>query len=209
MEPTFAASTSETVTAGLRAQLDAAIAAIPYRHATNSSRDEVFQSKEAAFARLQDGAFIKGFALVKESSKSKQGQVVRLYLECVHHKKATKNSRKLSEVDRRRHQTKILAGGCTFSLVVQYDERQGWTVRPKDLCHNHAPNPDPFQYHQHQYKQPGYAAAITLASIHRGMLSYRHSAAILEQEGFEVKKRNFWNLRRKRDRGHLYTARGA
>jgi len=125
MEPTFAASTSETVTAELRAQLDAAIAAIPHRHATNPSRDEVFQTKEAAFARLQDWAFIKGFALVKESSKSKQGQVVRLYLECVHHKKATKNSRKLSEVDRRRHQTKTQAGGCMFSLVVQYDEQQG------------------------------------------------------------------------------------
>jgi hypothetical protein len=35
MKPTFAASTSETVTAELRAQLDAAIAAIPHRHATN------------------------------------------------------------------------------------------------------------------------------------------------------------------------------
>jgi hypothetical protein len=76
MEPTFAASTSETVTAKLRAQLDAAIAAIPHRHATNPSRDEVFQTKEAAFARLQDWAFIKGFVLVKESSKSKQGQVM-------------------------------------------------------------------------------------------------------------------------------------
>jgi len=42
IEPTFAASTSETVTAKLRAQLDAAIAVIPHCHATNSSRGEVF-----------------------------------------------------------------------------------------------------------------------------------------------------------------------
>jgi len=91
MEPTFAASTSETVTAELRAQLDAAVDAIPYLHATNPSDNEVFQSKEAAFTRLQDWAFINSFAIVKESSKSKQGQVVRQYLECVHHKKATKN----------------------------------------------------------------------------------------------------------------------
>jgi hypothetical protein len=106
MEPTFAASTSETVTAELRAQLDAAVAAIPHRHAINPAHDEVYQSKEAAFTRLQDWAFIKGFAIVKESAKSKQGQVVRQYLDCVHHKKATKNSQKLSEVGRRQHQTK-------------------------------------------------------------------------------------------------------
>jgi len=71
MEATFATSTSETVTAELRAQLDAAIAAILQRHVTDPSRDEVFQSKEAAFTRLQDWAFIKGLALVKESAKTK------------------------------------------------------------------------------------------------------------------------------------------
>jgi hypothetical protein len=42
MEPTFATSTSETVTAELRAQLDAAVAAIPQRHVTDPSWDEVF-----------------------------------------------------------------------------------------------------------------------------------------------------------------------
>ena len=52
MEPTFAASTSETVTAELQAQLDAAIAAILQRYVTNPSWNEVFQSKEAAFTRL-------------------------------------------------------------------------------------------------------------------------------------------------------------
>jgi hypothetical protein len=204
MEPTFAASTSETVTAELRAQLDAAIAAIPQRHVTNPSRDEVFQSKEAAFTCLQDWAFIKGFAIVKESAKTKQGQVVRLYLDCVHHKKATKNSRKLDEVARRRHQTKTQASGCLFSLVVQHDEDLGcWTIRPKNLHHNHAPSPDPFQYHQHQEKKPGYAAAIALASTHRSILSYRDSAAVLEQEGYEIKKKKFWNLRRREGQGTL------
>jgi hypothetical protein len=59
----------------------------------------VFQTKEAVFACLQDWAFIKGFALVKESSKSKQGQVVQLYLDCIYYKKAIKNSCKFSKVD--------------------------------------------------------------------------------------------------------------
>jgi hypothetical protein len=99
MEPTFATSTSETVTAELRAQLDAAIATTPHRHAINPNREEVFPTKEAALSRPQDWAFIKGFALVNESSKTEQGQVVQQYLEFIHHKKVTKNSRKLSEVD--------------------------------------------------------------------------------------------------------------
>ena len=148
MEPTFAASTSETVTAELQAQLDAAVAAIPILHATNPSDNEVFQSKEAAFTHLQDWAFSDSFAIVKESSKSKQGQVVRQYPECVHHKKATKNSQKLEEAYFKRHQTKTQASGCSFSLVLQYHEEQRhWIVRPKNFCHNHAPSPDPFQYH--------------------------------------------------------------
>ena len=54
MEPTFAETTSETVTAKLRAQLDAAVATIPPAHLCDPSRDEVFESKEAAFVRLQD-----------------------------------------------------------------------------------------------------------------------------------------------------------
>ena len=53
MEPTFAASTSETVTAELRVQLDAAVAAIPHLHATNLSDNEVFQSKNCDVGRLE------------------------------------------------------------------------------------------------------------------------------------------------------------
>jgi hypothetical protein len=49
MEPAFAASTGETVTAELRDQLNAAIANTPQAHRLHPSRDEVFESKEAAF----------------------------------------------------------------------------------------------------------------------------------------------------------------
>jgi MULE transposase domain len=203
MEPIFAASTSETVTAELRAQLDAAVAAIPPAHHLNPTRMEVFESKEAAFSRLQDWAFIKGFAIVKESSKTKKGQVNRVYLECVHHKKATKNSRKLDEESRRRHQTKTQANGCLFSLVVYHEEETGWTIRPKNLHHNHALSPNPFQYHQHQDRKPSAAAALALASTHCGILSYQDSAAVLEQEGYEIKKKKYWNLQRKEGHGTL------
>jgi hypothetical protein len=42
---------------------------------------------------------MKGFALT-ESAKTKNKQVVRAYLDCVHHKNETKNSRKLAEEER-------------------------------------------------------------------------------------------------------------
>ena len=92
MEPTFTETASETVTPELAAQLSAAVAALPPAHRSNPLENEAFESREAAFVHLQDWAFTKGFALVKESAKSKDRQVVRLYLDCVHHKKGTKNS---------------------------------------------------------------------------------------------------------------------
>jgi hypothetical protein len=58
MEPIFAESTSETVTTKLQAQLDEATATVPPAHCLHPSRDEVFESKEAAFAQLQDWAFV-------------------------------------------------------------------------------------------------------------------------------------------------------
>ena len=75
MEPTFAATASATVTIELAAQL-AAVAALPPAHCLNPVEQEPSESKEAAFVCLQNWAFTKGFALVKESAKTKNGQVV-------------------------------------------------------------------------------------------------------------------------------------
>ena len=80
MEPIFTETASETVTAKLTAQLAAATAALPPTHCLNPVEDEPTESKEAAFVRLQNWAFTKGFALVTESSKMKNGQVIRVYL---------------------------------------------------------------------------------------------------------------------------------
>src|SRR5436190_8332397 len=150
MEPIFTETASETVTAKLAAQLAAATAALRPAHCLNPVEDEPTESKEAAFVRLQNWAFTKGFALVTESSKTKNGQVIRVYFECVHHKKETRNSRKLKEEDRKRVQTKTQTNGCKFSIYVSYQSKLGqWVIRNKNLEHKHASHPDPFQYHQH------------------------------------------------------------
>src|ERR1700722_3900616 len=150
MEPTFAATASETVTVELAAQLAAAVATLPPAHCLNPVEYEPSESKEAAFVRLQNWAFTKGFALVKESSKTKNRQVVRVYLDCVHYKNKTRNTCKLKEEERKRVQTKTQTNGCKFSIIVSYKEQlRCWTIQSKNLEHNHALNPNPFQYHQH------------------------------------------------------------
>jgi hypothetical protein len=52
MEPIFAKSASETVTAELRAQLDAAVAALPPAHHLNPTENEQSESRQAAYTRL-------------------------------------------------------------------------------------------------------------------------------------------------------------
>ena len=135
MEPIFTSPASETVTAELRAQLDAAVATIPPAHRLNPVEQERFESNDAAFVRLQNWAFTKGFALVKESAKTKNGQVIHVYLDCVHHKKATKNSCKLKEEERKRVQTRTHeANDCKFSLVISFEKQLGcWKIRSKNL----------------------------------------------------------------------------
>ena len=199
MEPTFTEVSGETVTAKVTAQLAVATAALPLAHRLNPDENESFESKEAAFLRLQNWAFTKGFAIVKESAKTKVGQVVRLYLECVHHKKETRNTRKLSEGDRKRLQTRTQTNNCKFSIVVSYQEKNScWTVRGKNLEHSHAPNPDPFQYHQHRDKIPGRETVISMASTHRTVISYRELMAIVGNAGLpKLSKTEFWNLQRK------------
>ena len=205
MEPIFTESVSETVTAELAAQLAQARAALPPSYCLDPQERELTESKEAAFVRLQNWAFTKGFAIVKESAKTKDGQVIRQYFDCVHHKNKTKNCRKLNEEERQRIQTKTQSNGCKFSLVVSYAKDPGsWIIRSKCLEHNHAPNPDPFSYHQHKDKVPGYAAAVAAGSMHRGVVGYKEHTALLKKDDLpRISKKQFYNLQRKEEAGTM------
>jgi hypothetical protein len=114
------------VTPELRAQLDAAFTSLPPAHCLNPTENELADSRNAAYTRLQDWAFTKGFALVIKSAKTHNGQVVRVYLECVDHKKGTRNARKLVEEERKRAQTKAQANGCKFSIGIYYTKTAGY-----------------------------------------------------------------------------------
>jgi hypothetical protein len=205
MEPTFTETASETVTPELAAQLSAAVAALPPAHRLNPLENEAFESREAAFVRLQDWAFTKGFALVTESAKTHNSQVVRVYLDCLHYKKETRNSRKLAEEERQRAQTRTQANSCKFSIGIYYKKQEAeWRICSKSLIHNHAPNPDPFQYHQHQDKIPKYKAALAAAEVHRGVVGHREHTALLKKDNLpDIDKKKFYNLQRKEGKGTL------
>jgi hypothetical protein len=111
------------VTSKLRKQLDAAIAALPPAHRLNPTENQAFEAQKAAFDRLQDWAFTKGFAFVTESSKTYKGQVNQVYLDCVHYKKATRNTRKLEEGERKRIQTKTQLNSYKFSFGIYYTKK--------------------------------------------------------------------------------------
>jgi hypothetical protein len=176
MEPTFTSAVSlTTVTPGLAAQIMAAIAALPAAHRLPPQEQEIVE-KDLVFVRLQNWAFTKGFALAVES-----GRADRVVYHCVHHKKKTRNSRKTLEADRQHVQTHSQARGCKFSLYISKQKRLNnqWAIMSSHLEHNHAPNPDLFQYIQHQSKQPGHTWAIALATTYAGVISYTASAEIL------------------------------
>ena len=56
-----------------------------------------------------------------------------------------------------------------------------WEIRSKELTHNHAPNPNPFQYHQHYDKIPGFTAALAAREVHRGVVGYKEHLALLKK----------------------------
>jgi hypothetical protein len=203
MEPTFSSPASlSSVTPELQAQIDAAVAALPAAHRRAPYKGEIVDSKEAALQRLQDWAFTHGFAIAIES-----GSKNRVRFECVHHKKKTKNCRKTAEDDRVRVKTKTQSKDCQFELYISQQKRLGgqWGIGSTCLHHNHAPNPDPFQYIQHRSKRPRYSDALAAATTHLGVISYKASAAILHKDGLELDRKQYNNLRRQASSGRELT----
>jgi hypothetical protein len=155
------------------------------------TKGEIVESKETALLRLQDWAFTYGFALAIES-----GTADRVRFQCIHHKRDTRNTRKTLEEARKRVETKTQSRSCKFGLYISKQKRLGnqWGIRPTHLKHNHAPNPDPFQYIQHRSKRISYTKAITIAATHSRVISYTASAEILRKDGLEVDRKQYYSL---------------
>lgn len=79
MEPTR--STTDALTANIRS-----INVLPPAHRSEPQNGELVDNPQDGYARLQDWAFVQGFALVKESSRPE-----RWVLHYIHHHNQTKD----------------------------------------------------------------------------------------------------------------------
>src|SRR4051794_7350032 len=159
------------------------IETIPEAYRQPPAVDEIVDGLDEGFERLQAYAFTKGFALTTESKTTD-----RLRVECIHHHKNTRNRRLLAEDTARKgkkkskeeveankkagirskEHTKTQALDCPYALYISYRKRQqSWQIGITCDIHNHLPMPNPFAYHCHRHRNPGYHKAIELATAHR------------------------------------------
>lgn len=180
-------------------------ASIPPAHRLAPLQDEVVESREAGYVRLQEWAFCNGYALAIESSKPsvKGGPIARIVVHCVHHKETTRNSRNIKDEERRRVSRKTQANGCKFAMYISRRKRLDglWAIGYTHPEHNHDPLPDPFQYDVHRTRKPGYTTALTLAASHLGTISYGKSKEILQKDGLHIDRKTFYNLKRREGEG--------
>ncbi|KAI9764342.1 MAG: hypothetical protein M1839_005959 [Geoglossum umbratile] len=200
---TSSALFASSVTSELAAAITKAQAALPAAHRTRPIQDEVVANPDAGIERIQNWAFCEHLAIAVCSRST-----TRVRLQCVHHHTETRNTRKTEFKDRRRVETSTQAMGCKFEIYIRQLKRRGgvWAIGwSPHHEHTHEPNPDPFRYTQHRHRRSGHAAAVVLATAHRGEISYKQSARILMREGLHLDSKEYYNLQRRRDSGKELT----
>ena len=190
-----------SITPELAKQIDEAIEAIPISHREAPVQNEIVVNPGVAFQRLQDWAFTQGYAFVIASKVA-----TRVRFDCIHHKNATRNTRKTEEVDRKRVETHVRGTGCQYGVYISIQQRLGgqWVFGyTKHTQHNHPPSPDPFQLLPHRHRRPGFKQALQIASTHRGTIGFAASSDILSKMGLELNRKAFYNLQRKEAEGQI------
>lgn len=145
--------------------------------------------------RYQNWAFTQGFAVVLEKNDLKHGFYV---LECVCHKKETKNSRKKEEGDYVCPASKINSINCQFRLCITWQaETQNWQLVSAFLQHHHAMSPDPFVFTQHRDRNPDRQQVETLAlGMRTSHTSFGQAKRTLREHGLSIKRKDYYNLQR-------------
>ena len=193
----------QSTTPALQAQIAAATAALPPSHLSEPVEDEIVNSIDAGYLRIQDWVFTQGFAVVKESRKP-----TRQVLQCLHHHHDTRNTRKKAEDEWARAGTKTKAAGCKFTIYISQRKKEGgkWMIGWTHREHNHPMNLDPFTYVAHRDKRLGHSAAVAAALPMRGVISYEKVNRILQNQGLQLPKKEFCNLERQSGKGQLTKA---
>jgi hypothetical protein len=174
---------------------------------------EVFDNVELCRERLQGFAFAQGFAIVKKSGSMNQKRP-RFYFHCIHHGESTRNYRQLEEhverdeeqeVTTRRKQeaTNINARNCPYHIYLAWKQigkrgsrEFGLEMSVKNSIHSHAMAVNPLIYIEHKKSLSEYQPALELGkSLRSAYISYSAARRVLEQAGFPLDRKAYYNLR--------------
>lgn len=170
---------------------------MPAHHLLPPKTGEEFDSIEAAFNRLQDYAFTKGFLIVKYSGNPIGTERPRQIFACKHHSEHTQNNRNLDDFtgegsNRQRQYTTTSQRGCPYRLRVSWVCRKGsiqsgmlWRLTVSNPLHGKSPleehpfvaNPLAFTAHEDRLPDAqeacarAYALRATKESTYAGVLA--------------------------------------
>ncbi len=102
-------------TGALAAEIQRAIEVLPVSHRMEPQDGELVHNPKDGYIRLQDWAFIQGFAFVTESTQAEQW-----VLHSIHHHNTTRDHRKTEKKDRKCAWTSIHAIGITMTYKLLF-----------------------------------------------------------------------------------------
>lgn len=175
-------------------KLQRACRAIAANHKVQPIDGEIFADRDAGILRIQDFAFTQGFAVVITHEDKAVRQMVTL--ECTRHGKKTRNTRGLSEAERKRHATHTQFLECPYKVKLRFRKKTSdWKLSVTNREHNHEMLEDPFQLLEHRCRDPDRAAAcaeaVALRETHQ---PYSAARRILGVKGLRLSQKEYYNL---------------
>ena len=199
--------------AHLRGEVEARVRAFPPSFLEEPVDGEVFDNVELCRERLQGFAFSQGFTVVQTSGSMRMARP-RFYFRCVHHGTATLNTRGLEEhverdeddnITSRRQQeaTNINQKDCPYFIWLAHKQigkrgsgKFGFVLGIKNDTHSHNMAVNPLTYSEHRRSLPAFQNAIELGrSLRSAYISYSAARRVLEQTGFPLDRKSYYNLR--------------
>ncbi|KAF7508230.1 hypothetical protein GJ744_009527 [Endocarpon pusillum] len=199
--------------AHLRGEVESRVRAFPPSYLVEPTNGEVFDNVDLCQERLQAYAFAQGFAIARKSGSMKQARP-RFYFYCIHHGVSADNWRHLEEhverdeenkITSRRKQdkTNINARNCPYHIYLAFKQigkrgsgERGLVLGVKNNTHSHAMAVNSLVYPEHKKALPGYQPALELGrSLRSAHISYSAARRVLEQTGFPLDRKSYYNLR--------------
>ena len=175
-------------------KLQRAHRAIPAEYKVQPMSGEIFADRDAGFLRIQDFAFTQGFAVVKTHEDNGVRKMVTL--ECTRYGKKTRNTRGLTEVERKRHATHTQFLECPYKVKLRYRKKTSdWKLNVCNDGYSYELMDDPFQLLEHRARDPDRSAACAEGiALRETYQPYSAARRILGIKGLRLSQKEYYNL---------------